>query len=168
MALCYKVTWGLSYWLSWTTKTWFSISVLIVTPNLIRVLRKVQAWITLTFDLSLTFFDLLMSLSVKCHVAVEFLLVSKSKHLSISHGLAVICIWKVSYHLATISDKPCKKSNHFFLGQVNKVEWLNTFMRMSITIKPRPLAPWVSGLVVHFVQIWPDSELLSHSAELRL
>ncbi len=29
-------------------------------------------------------------------------------------------------------------------------------------------APWVSGLVRHFVQIWPDSELLSHSAVLRL
>ncbi len=29
-------------------------------------------------------------------------------------------------------------------------------------------APWVSGLVGHFVQTWPDSELLSHSAVLRL
>ncbi len=28
--------------------------------------------------------------------------------------------------------------------------------------------PWVSGLVRHFVQTWPDSELLSHSAVLRL
>ncbi len=28
--------------------------------------------------------------------------------------------------------------------------------------------PWVSGLVGHFVQIWPDSELLSHGAVLRL
>ncbi len=28
--------------------------------------------------------------------------------------------------------------------------------------------PWVSGLVGHFVQTWPDSELLSHSAVLRL
>ncbi len=28
--------------------------------------------------------------------------------------------------------------------------------------------PWVSGLVGLFVQTWPDSELLSHSAELRL
>ncbi len=26
--------------------------------------------------------------------------------------------------------------------------------------------PWVSGLVGHFVQTWPDSELLSHSAVL--
>ncbi len=29
-------------------------------------------------------------------------------------------------------------------------------------------APWVSGLVGHFIQTWPDSELLSHSAVLRL
>ncbi len=28
--------------------------------------------------------------------------------------------------------------------------------------------PWVSGLVGHFVQTWPDRELLSHSAVLRL
>ncbi len=28
--------------------------------------------------------------------------------------------------------------------------------------------PWVSGLVGHFVQTWPDSELLSHSAVVRL
>ncbi len=28
--------------------------------------------------------------------------------------------------------------------------------------------PWVSGLVAHFVQTWPDSELLSRSAVLRL
>ncbi len=28
--------------------------------------------------------------------------------------------------------------------------------------------PWVSGLVGHFVQTWPDSELLSHRAVLRL
>ncbi len=28
--------------------------------------------------------------------------------------------------------------------------------------------PWVSGLVGHFVQTWPASELLSHSAVLRL
>ncbi len=28
--------------------------------------------------------------------------------------------------------------------------------------------PWVSGLVGHFVQTWPDSELLSHSAVLKL
>ncbi len=28
--------------------------------------------------------------------------------------------------------------------------------------------PWVSGLVGHFVQTWSDSELLSHSAVLRL
>ncbi len=28
--------------------------------------------------------------------------------------------------------------------------------------------PWVSGLVGHFVQTWTDSELLSHSAVLRL
>ncbi len=28
--------------------------------------------------------------------------------------------------------------------------------------------PWVSGLVGHFVQTWPDSELLSHSAVLGL
>ncbi len=28
--------------------------------------------------------------------------------------------------------------------------------------------PWVSGLVGHFVQTWPDSELLLHSAVLRL
>ncbi len=28
--------------------------------------------------------------------------------------------------------------------------------------------PWVSGLVGHFVQTWPDSKLLSHSAVLRL
>ena len=34
--------------------------------------------------------------------------------------------------------------------------------------QPPRVAPWVSGLVGHFVQTWPDSELLSHSAVLRL
>ncbi len=42
---------------------------------------------------------------------------SKSKHLYISHDLAVICTWKVSYHLAKIFGQTMQKSNYFFLGQ---------------------------------------------------
>ncbi len=82
-----------------------------------------------------------MSLSVKCNVAVDFLLVSNSKHMTVSHGLAVIGTWKVSYHLAKISDK--RRENWITSSwdwkegyHQNNVDWLNTFMRMSITINP--------------------------------
>ena len=74
---------------------------------------------------------------VRCNVTVDFLLVSNSRHLSISHGLDVICTWKVSYHY-----KQCKNriSSSWFSRegynpkQRNKVDWLNTLMQMSITI----------------------------------
>ncbi len=65
-------------------------------------------------------FDLSMSLNVKCNVAVDFLLVSNSKHISISHGLAVIGTWKV-YHLAKISDKTKQKMESLLLESEGKV-----------------------------------------------
>ncbi len=41
-------------------------------------------------NLNNTDFDLSWSLSVKCTVAVDLILVSNSKHMSMSHALAVI------------------------------------------------------------------------------
>ncbi len=43
-------------------------------------------------------FDLSMPLNVKCNVVVDCLVVSNSKHMSISHGLAVIGTCEVCYH----------------------------------------------------------------------
>ncbi len=45
-----------------------------------------------------------MSLNVYCNYAVDFRLVSNSKHMSISRGLAVIGTWEISYHLANSLD----------------------------------------------------------------
>ncbi len=58
------------------------------------------------------------------------------------------------------------KSNDSFSGLYIYTEFPGLFrgcMRADSTWRP-----WVSGLVGHFVQTWPDSELLSHSAVLRL
>ncbi len=68
---------------------------------------------------------------------------SNRKRMSICHGLAVIGTWKVSYHLANIFDK--RRKNLITSSWVrlkregyhqNKVDWLNTFMRIGITINP--------------------------------
>ncbi len=61
-------------------------------------------------------FDLSSSLSVKCNFAVDFHLMSNSKHKSISHSLAVICTWK-SLIIWPQFQTANAKSNHFFQGQ---------------------------------------------------
>ncbi len=90
---------------------------------------------------SSTEFDLSVSLNVKCNVTVEFLLVSNSKALAISHGLGVICTWKVPYHFAKIPDKWCtnriiSSGSAAKATTKNKVDWQNTFIGLSITINP--------------------------------
>ncbi len=86
---------------------------LIVPQWLIRLLFKLQLreiWITLI----LTF----RGHSLKNVITVGFLLASNSKHISISHCLAVMCTWKVSYHLSKISDK--RRSNRITSSRVRR------------------------------------------------
>ena len=82
----------------------------------------------------------------KCDFAVDFLLVSNSKRMSVSHSLIVIGTWNISTYLLSYGQnfgQPTPtlspsgffaKSNHFFLDQW---KWSHPkFSQMCITINP--------------------------------
>ena len=79
---------------------------------------------------------ILRPFNVKCNFVVDFLLVSNSKCMSLSHGLALIGTWKIAYHLAKIPDK--RRENRITSSWVSGEGYhlLNTFMQMSIITSP--------------------------------
>ncbi len=74
-----------------------------------------------------------------------------SKHLSISHGLVVICTWKVSYLLTKISDKRCKNG------------YMSIFRR-AINLKATSLKDhWSEGPLVRIISLFQLCFVLLHS-----
>ncbi len=91
------------------------------------------------------------------------------------------CLQQTSYYIKC----NCESHVGVELGSLNFRYWVHLFLSRLCTSCFIPFVssdqitavtvgaastwrPWVSGLVGHFVQTWPDSELLSHSAVLRL